>query len=64
MTLTLFKGLVGLIEMSMNQFGTPSSSEKDTIEVQWHSDANLEAILGWHVWAYLRTMLGCYGDIL
>jgi hypothetical protein len=41
----------------------PSSSEEDTTCAKWHGEVDLEAILGWHAFAYLRTLLGCYGDV-
>jgi hypothetical protein len=41
----------------------PSSNEEDTIGVHWHGDVDLQAIPGWHAFAYLCTLLGCYGDV-
>jgi hypothetical protein len=42
----------------------PSSNEEDTINACWHGDVDFEVILRWHVFAYLCTLLGCYGDVL
>jgi hypothetical protein len=41
----------------------PSSSEEDTIGARWHGDVDLEAMLGWHAFAYLCTLLGSSGDV-
>ncbi len=41
----------------------PSSSEEDTIGARWHGEVDLEAILGWHAFAYLCTLLGCSKDV-
>ncbi len=46
----------------MNQ--NPSSNKKDTIGARWHGDVNVETILGWHAFAYLYTLLGCFSDVL
>jgi len=29
----------------------------------WHDDVDLETLLGWHVFTYLCTLLGCYEDV-
>jgi hypothetical protein len=42
----------------------PSSKKEDTIGAHWHGDVDLKAILGWHAFAYLYTLLGCFGDVL
>ncbi len=41
----------------------PSSNEGDTIKACWHGDVDLEAITRWHAFAYLCSLLGCYGDV-
>ncbi len=41
----------------------PSSNEEDTIEVRWHGDVDLEAVLGWHASTHLCTLLGCSRDV-
>ncbi len=41
----------------------PSSNEEDTISARWHGEVDLEAMLGWHVFAYLCTLLGSSGDV-
>jgi len=42
----------------------PSSNKEDTIGVHWHGDVDLEVVLGWYAFAYLYTLLGCFGDVL
>jgi len=41
----------------------PSSNEEDTIGARWHDDVNLEVLVGWHVFAYLCTLLGYSTDV-
>ncbi len=41
----------------------PSSNEEDTIGARWHDDVNLEVLIGWHVFAYLCTLLGYSTDV-
>jgi hypothetical protein len=41
----------------------PSSSEEDTIGARWHGEVDLEAMLGWHAFAYLCTLLGSSRDV-
>ncbi len=41
----------------------PSSSEEDTTSARWHGEVDLEAMLRWHAFAYLCTLLGCYRDV-
>jgi hypothetical protein len=41
----------------------PSSSEEDTTSAKWYGEVGLEAMLGWHAFAYLCTLLGCFGDV-
>ncbi len=40
-----------------------SYNEEDTIGVRWHGKVDLEAISGWHAYAYLSILLGCFGDV-
>ncbi len=42
----------------------PSSNEEDTTRACWHGNVDLEVILRWHAFAYLCSLLGCYGDVL
>ncbi len=43
----------------------PNSNNKlDTTRAHWHGDVDLEVVLGWHAFAYLCTLLGCYKDVL
>ncbi len=41
----------------------PSSNKENTTRACWHGDVDFEAVLGWHVFAYLCTLLGCFGDV-
>jgi len=41
----------------------PSSNEKDTIGARWHGEVDLEVVLGWHVFTYMCTLLGCSKDV-
>jgi hypothetical protein len=41
----------------------PNSNEEDTIGAHWHGDVDLEVVPRWHTFAYLCTLLGCYGDV-
>jgi hypothetical protein len=41
----------------------PSSSEEDTTGARWHGEVDLEAILGWHAFANLCILLGCFTDV-
>jgi hypothetical protein len=29
----------------------------------WHGDVNFEAIIGWHAFAYICSLLGCFGVV-
>jgi hypothetical protein len=55
---------LGKVNQDVNGLSwNPSSNEEDTIGVHWHGDVDLEAIPRWHAFAYLCTLLGCYGDV-
>jgi len=41
----------------------PSSNKEDNTGACWHGDVDLKIVLGWHVFAYLYTLLGCFGDV-
>ncbi len=41
----------------------PSSGEEDTTSARWHGKVDLEVMPRWHAFAYLCTLLGCYGDV-
>ncbi len=40
-----------------------SYSEEDSTGAKWHGEVDLEVMLGWHAFAYLCTLLGCFGDV-
>jgi hypothetical protein len=42
----------------------PGSNKEDIIGACWHGDVDLEVVLRRHVFAYLCTLLGCFGDVL
>jgi hypothetical protein len=41
----------------------PSSSEEDTTSARWHGEVDLKAILGWHAFANMCILLGCFRDV-
>jgi hypothetical protein len=52
--------MAGMVNHDVNLLSSnPSSSKEDTIKAQWHGDMDLEVLLGWHMFAYLCTLLGC-----
>jgi hypothetical protein len=55
---------IGRVNQDANGLNqNPSSNEEDIIGARWHGEVDLEVVLGWHVFAYMCTLLGCYGDV-
>jgi hypothetical protein len=51
----------GLVVESIKELG--GALEENTIKARWHGDVDLEVVPRWHAFAYLCTLLGCYGDV-
>jgi hypothetical protein len=55
---------VGKVNWDADGFNwNPSFSEEDTTSARWHGKVDLEAMLGWHVLAYMCILLGFLGDV-
>jgi hypothetical protein len=54
-------GKVNQNENGLSQ--NPSSNEEYTTGAHWQGDVDLKTVLGWHAFAYLCNLLGCFGDV-
>ncbi len=55
---------VGKVNQGVDRLSWNSSfNEKDTMGACWHGDVNFKAIIGWHAFAYVCSLLGCFGVV-